>query len=246
MVDCPRPQPQEFELPLSTDVWWRRIARVDEIDVLHVDLSPNATLESLAYDWLDGAERSRWQRFAFPGPKRRFALCRAALRRILCERLDCVNDQLTFEEAERGKPYAVIDGEVACVSFNVSHSGRHGLIAVASSGRIGVDVEERVDNRHIDLISEAVFGPNERRELAAVKGQEKIATFFHLWTVKESLIKAIGAGFSLDPSTFEVPRAMRHSAKSSGFEFPQFPGEKWRIVDLSNDEFAAALAYGKD
>ena len=246
MVDCPRPQPQEFESPLSTDVWWLDIARVNEIDVFRVDLSPNATFESLAYEWLDNEERSRWRRFAFPGPKRRFALCRAALRRILCERFDCVNDQLTFEEAERGKPYALVDGEVAGVSFNVSHSGRHGLIAVASSGRIGVDVEERVDNRHIDLISEAVFGPNEQRELAAVKGQEKIATFFHLWTVKESLIKAIGAGFSLDPSTFEVPRAMRQGTKNSAFEFPQFPGEKWRIVDLSNDEFAAALAYGKD
>ena len=94
----------------------------------------------------------------FPGPKRRFALCRAALRRIICERLGCANDELAFGEAEHGKPYAVVMGQKASISFNVTHSGRHGLLACGGSSRLGIDVEERRSYRHIDLVSESVFG----------------------------------------------------------------------------------------
>ena len=121
----------------SENVWWRPLKRVDEVDVFYVDLALNDNFEAVAYGLLSADERDRWRRFMFPGPKRRFALCRAALRRIICERLGCANDDLTFGEAEHGKPYAVVMGQKASISFNVTHSGRHGLLACGGSGRWG-------------------------------------------------------------------------------------------------------------
>ncbi len=226
-----------------TDDWWMPFRKIDEIAIEHVDLKPNVDFETEAYGWLNGEERSRHEKFMFPGPKRRFVLCRAALRRILCDRLNCSNDDLSFAVTAYGKPSALVQGRAATVSFNVSHSGNYGLLAFAPSGWIGVDVEERVANRHLDLLTKTVFGPNEREEIAAVHGEQKIEMFFNLWTVKEALIKALGVGISLDTSKFEVPYSMRKGAKRSLFEFPHKPGTTWQIEDLSNQQFAAALAY---
>ena len=226
-----------------TDHWWRPFRKIDGIAVEHVDLTPSVDFEAEAYVWLDDEEKIRLEKFMFPGPKRRFALCRAALRRILCDRLRCANDELSFAESFHGKPSALVKGRAVPVSFNVSHSGSHGLLAFAPSGRIGVDIEERVANRNLELLARTVLGPNEFQEIEAIHGEQKIEMFFNLWTVKEALIKALGVGISLDTSKFEVPYLMRRGAKRSLFEFPHKPGTTWQIEDLSNHQFAAALAY---
>ena len=63
---------------------------------LHVDLTPHAGREASALSWLDQDELSRSRRFLYPGPSRRFVLCRSALRAILCGQLGFDNRQLTF------------------------------------------------------------------------------------------------------------------------------------------------------
>ena len=114
----------------SVNSLFRTFLEIEDKLVLHVDLSPREGAEECALPWLDETERARWRRFWFDRPKREFALCRAALRSILCSWLDCKNDQLAFGALEQGKPFALVSGLAAPVSFSVSHSGRHGLIAV--------------------------------------------------------------------------------------------------------------------
>ena len=89
--------------------------------------------------------------------------------------LGCRNEQLAFGASDHGKPYAVVQGVVDPVSFNVSHSGAHGLIAVAAAGRLGVDVEERRTPRDLDGLISSVMGPDEQAELALVRGCRKFA-----------------------------------------------------------------------
>ena len=224
------------------ECWWRPFRTVGHATVLHVDLTAHAAREAEAWAWLDEEERARWQRYQHDGTRRRFALCRAALRAVLCRQIGCCNEQLAFGAADRGKPYAVVQGEAAPVSFNISHSGAHGLIAVAEAGRLGVDVEERRTPRHLDGLIETVLGPDERAELALARGCRKLHLFFNFWTIKEALIKALGLGLAMDMSRLEIPAAMRHGKTTSIFQFPHIPTVRWRLADLGNERFAAAIA----
>ena len=231
-------------MPASdAECWWRPFRKIGSAVVLHVDLAPDAAREAAALTWLDGEERSRWQRFRHDGARRRFALCRAALRAILCSQLGCRNEQLAFGASDHEKPYAVVKGRPASISFNVSHSGAHGLIAFAAEGRLGVDVEERSTPRDLNGLIRSVLGPGEQAELALARGNRRLHLFYHLWTVKEALIKALGTGLSLDMSRFEIPSAMRRGMKTSVFRFPHIPTVRWRLEDLGNEHFAAAIAH---
>ena len=193
--------------------------------------------------WLDRDEQQRRDRFVYGNARRRFTLCRAALRSLLCRELDCRNEHLAFKASEHNKPSATVRGLPAPISFNVSHSGVHGLIALAPRGGIGVDVEERIPHPNLDELIAAVFGPNEQRELAAAHGRHQLHLFFSLWTMKEALSKAHGMGLSLDVARFEIPQAIREGSPSGCFRFADMGDVTWRLHDISTEDFAAAVAY---
>ena len=220
--------------------------KVGDIFVAHVDLSPNEKREKNAIFWLDEQDLVRCARYCYDRPKREFVLCRATLRYILCSRLGFENKSLSFGTLEHGKPFGLVDGKVAPVSFNVSHSGKHGLIAIGPQGMLGVDVEERTTRVDIDSLIETVYGPNEQAEFELLGESDKRHLFFKLWTLKESLIKALGTGFTLDPVQFEIPRSIRRDEKTDYFRFPHLPNTSWKLENLENDKFAAALAYEKN
>ena len=169
-------------------------------------------------------------------------LCRAALRSLLCEHLGCGNEMLSFGAGKHGKPFALVDARPVPLAFNISHSGRNGLIALASAGRIGVDAEEYQQHRKLDELIEAVFGPNERAELADTSGDARIRLFFRLWTLKEAAAKALGTGLSFDVSRFEIPAAIRAGAAGGLFRIPEVPDVQWQLTDIGDEVFAAALA----
>lgn len=221
--------------------WWKPLPAASGVAIIHVDLTPDPAREGEAFQWPDEEERSAWQRFT-PGPRRRFVLCRAALRAALCDYLGCSNERLAFATSEHGKPFAIVAGKPSEVAFNVSHSVSHGLIALAPSGRLGIDVEERVPKPSLDALIESVMGPQEQADLASLEGSAKLALFYRFWTFKEALIKALGTGFSTDPSGFELPADIRRGAKSGAFRFPHLPDVAWHIEDLGTADYAAALA----
>ena len=221
--------------------WWRRFAVAGHADVTHVDLSPDALRETAARGWLDATEHQRLRRFAAARPRREFALCRAALRALLCGHLDCENAQLSFGVSGRGKPFALVDAAPAAIDFNVSHSGPHGLIAVTRAGRVGIDVEDRAPPRDIDAAAALTFAAAELAELAAAGEACRTRLFYRIWTLKEALIKALGTGFATDPSQFEIPPAMRQGARRSTWRFPQLSAAQWQLENLGNADFAAAI-----
>ena len=228
---------------VDVDHWWQPFTSIGDIGLYHVDLTPNASREAHAFRWLDGEERSRWVRFQSQPAQRRFVLCRAALRALICQELGCTNEALGFVVAKHGKPFAALNGKPIEVGFNVSHSGQHGLIAVAPEGQLGVDIEERTPRKRLDLLIEGVFSPQEKAELESLEGCRKLFAFFRFWTIKEALIKAHGKGLSLKVSELEIPEDMRHGAMRSKCQFSQFPNRTWSLWDIGTDEFAAAAAY---
>ncbi len=129
------------------------------------------------------------------------------------------------------------------MAFNVSHSGRHGLIAIAPAGRVGVDVEERSARRDMDGDIRVLFAPGERSQFEALGGWRKTDLFYRLWTLKEALVKATGIGLSLDTAEFEIPRSIYAGTGSGLFSFAGTPDETWLLESLGNADFSAALAH---
>lgn len=233
-------------VPVLAGEWWRPFTQLDGIHVVHVDLAPHEVNERSARAWLNAEEQRRARRIQHAGARRRYVLCRASLRSLLCGAVGCGNKHLAFEASKHGKPVAIIDGQPAPINFNVSHSGYHGLIALAPGGQVGVDVEERIPHPRLDELIAAVFGPNEQRELAATQGQGRLHLFFSLWTMKEALSKSHGMGLSLDVARFEIPKAMREGSASGCFRFADLGDVTWRLHNIGTDRFAAAVAHSGD
>ena len=223
--------------------WWRPFRQLCDVAVVHVDLSPDRANERAALAALDCEESRRAGRFRHTGAKRRYVLCRSSLRSLLCGALDCRNQDLAFGVAEHGKPFALVGGSRAPISFNVSHSGRHGLVALAHRGAVGVDVEEWAPRRNLDVLISGTLAPSERAEMAAMRATPKLHRFLSLWTMKEALSKAHGKGMSMNVSSFSIPRGMRQGSRSGVFRFPDMPDVEWRLTNISTDGFAAAVAH---
>ena len=84
--------------------------------------------------------------------------------------------------------------------FNLSHSGRYVALAVSSSN-VGIDIEENLE-LPFESILKTAFHPDEIALFHRSTNKEQL--FYKLWTAKESYIKYLGTGFSLDPSSFSV------------------------------------------
>ena len=222
--------------------WWRPHLRQGDLVVYHVDLTPANGSESAALAWLDESENERRRRYLGDLPKRQFALCRAALRILLVQRLDCPNRSLRFEEGRRGKPFALIGDERCGFSFNVSHSGDHGMIAIAPGGRLGVDVEVRRERKAIDQLIEILLTEAERRQMEQMDSDRRISRFYDLWTAKEALVKANGLGHAIDVSRLNLVDSVGRSGETRCFHDRDVLGGRWEISNLGTAVFAASLA----
>lgn len=149
---------------------------------------------------LSQAERQRLRRYHFERDRVRFGATRAALRLLLGERLGARPEQLAFSENRYGKPL-LAGGDIA---FNVSHSGRFGLIATAERGCVGVDIEQC--NPTIDALELAqhFFARAEVDVLRRCGERARERRFFRIWTAKEAALKAAGLGIGEHLASFSV------------------------------------------
>ncbi|MEY9930262.1 4'-phosphopantetheinyl transferase [Catenulispora sp. GP43] len=168
--------------------------------------------------WLSHEERARAARYASPAEGRRFAVARAVLRSVLGEACGLAPDEVAIATEDGGRPIIdPCDGRTP-PDFNVSHSGRWALIAVAPPGRrVGVDLEW--DGRDVDCLAMArtMFQPCEAERLARLEGEWRRREFFRLWTAKEAYVKADGAGVAGLRAVLVDGATARSSAPSAGF-----------------------------
>ena len=151
---------------------------------------------------LSGRERKRADRFVYDRHRRRYTVAQAHLRRVLGQLTGTLPDRIRFHYEEKGKPF-VTGGP----SFNQSHSEDRLMIAVAASGRLGVDIEELRRVRLMLGIADKNFAPDEAARMHTAPADERQELFFRFWTRKEAFLKALGFGlthplksFSVDPT----------------------------------------------
>jgi 4'-phosphopantetheinyl transferase len=155
------------------------------------------------------AETERAARFRSPELAARYLKAHGALRAILAR---YTTARLDFALHEKGKPYLPMAPEVR---FNLSHSHRMALVAVALDAEVGVDVEKLRPIPQYAAIADRFFPSTEDPPADE-------ADFFRRWTRIEALLKARGVGL------FDV------ADDSAG---------SWTIEPVdAGEEFAAAVA----
>jgi 4'-phosphopantetheinyl transferase len=159
------------------------LARLDEEN-------PDALRGFLSED-----ERLRAGRLRNPRSADRFTVGRGILRDILGSYLASGPEQLIFSYGSFGKP-ELEGGLKAKISFNVSHSGGLAIFAVANGFEVGVDVEEIHPIDNLEATASIFLSPDELADFVALPGDRKLKRFFTLWTCKEAILKALGAGLT--------------------------------------------------
>ncbi|MBL0513453.1 4'-phosphopantetheinyl transferase family protein [Aeromonas media] len=137
-------------------------------------------------------EYRHWHEIRQPGRQREYLLGRILLRRLLAERLGCPPDALVFRTSEHGKPTLISHDW----QFNLSHSGDWLVLALCQQGPLGVDVEMGLRRRPVLPLAQRFYAPEEYQWLLALPSREQASAFYRLWSRKEAVLKAQGAGIA--------------------------------------------------
>jgi 4'-phosphopantetheinyl transferase len=136
--------------------------------------------------------------------------------------------EMTYETNEYGKPslHGFPD-----IHFNLSHAG-HYVVGAIGSVELGIDVEE-IRPVEWDVAERCMF-PAELSCLRRLPAAESAAKFTRLWTLKESFLKTVGAGWGEDTfPEFEItagrpPRLCGNRYK--GYRFQEFGWKDYKVA----------------
>jgi 4'-phosphopantetheinyl transferase len=176
---------------------------------------------------LDASEHIRAERFRVASDRDAFIAAHALLRTTLSDFTGAGHPAAwRFQTNENGKPS--LDSAQAPTDLHFSLSHTRGLVAcaVGQPYALGIDAEAWRDPAPIELAAR-YFAPDEVRLIGESAPSERAATFYRLWTLKESYLKATGQGLAtpLDSFAFSLdPLAIAVGAPDSG--------AAWHFVEI--------------
>jgi 4'-phosphopantetheinyl transferase len=145
------------------------------------------------WDVLSGNEKDRADRFIHPADRVLFIATRGILRCLLSDATGIAAEQIQFAEGLAGKPY--LSGRCG-PHFNVSHSGSFALIGLSENRPVGVDIERMHFTGDELNVAQSHFSAAEYRALLGLEQESMLCSFYKIWTCKEAVLKACGAGIS--------------------------------------------------
>ena len=178
----------------------RKTVTTLSLAVKPIDKAMGSRLEAI----LDERERARAARFVFEQDRRAYTAAHALLRHALSDRAGVEPSAWRFAAGSRGKPYLAKQPAGFDLRFSLSHCRSMVAVAIAQDLEVGVDVE--ACDRAVDLeIANSCFAPD---EIAMLNGlpqpEQRRDRFIMLWTLKEAVIKATGAGLSQPLESFSI------------------------------------------
>ena len=103
------------------------------VHVIRLNLDLPLERWMLLTELLTDDEKARAARYRVDGPRQQFVICRATLRRLLSRHCDVAPQAVPLQCGNHGKPEIAntVSGSMnPRIEFNVSHSGRWGLVAL--------------------------------------------------------------------------------------------------------------------
>lgn len=119
------------------------------------------------------------------------------VRHYITNKTNLSNNLIKFSYNSHGKPY--IQGDYS-LHFNISHSGDW-VVACFFCDEIGIDVEQIKSIGYLG-IAKKTFCADEFNSLLALDILERPNYFTSIWALKESYVKALGVGLSIELNTF--------------------------------------------
>jgi 4'-phosphopantetheinyl transferase len=206
------------------------------LDLWYVDLDVSADAISSFRHWLSHDELARAERFHSDLHRARYIVGRAALRRVLADRLGCSPAAIRFSYGTNGKP--MLEG--GRIEFSLAHSEGDAVIALADGAAIGVDIELLRPIPDVESLARLVFSDSERRELELAS--DPVWAFLNGWTRKEAYVKALGLGLTA-PLT-EITVSLSGSAALFSTGLPDQSVSNWRLLNVPHPRAVVALALG--
>lgn len=152
---------------------------------------------------LSADEFAHASRLRYPQHQREYIISHALLRTVLSQYVPSVEPTLwRFQRNEFGKPELIAIGGAERLRFNLAHTFGLSVCAICLDADIGVDVEFHANRESLLEVADQYFSQSEVDDLRALPAAEQGDVFFRYWTLKESYIKARGAGLSIPLESF--------------------------------------------
>lgn len=169
------------------------------VDVWLVPVRPRPEWVSLLSEF----ERARWARLAAGDV---FVTSRAVQRLWGAAVLGIPPREVEIDRrcAHCGDPAHGRPRLAGAPEFSVSHTGRWLLLAVASAGLIGADIEDPAAAADPAGLAGVVLSASEHREFSAAAPAERAGRLLTAWTRKEAAMKLAGLGLAAAPARVDV------------------------------------------
>lgn len=222
-----------------------------ELHVWRLCLAASEAQAKTLHALLSPEEHQRAGRFRFERDRLGYVAAHAGLRLVLAGYLGCAPAEVLMEPGALGKPLlagpvrlrATSSEQEPGLAFNLSHSGAWGLLAVGRQAYIGADIEAHRDLPDLPELAGSVLTPAEQAVLDARAPDRRLVCFFQMWTRKEAVVKAAGAGLGSALDSIEIEPA--DPALGATFRaiagLPDMPVLYGRSLDLAAG-YSAAVA----
>lgn len=208
----------------------------EQVDIWYVDLNHTMPQLTECSTILSADECARADRFKFEKHRHAFTLARGIMRQILAKYLHLDASSMVFEYGEQGKPF------LNNIAFNMSHSHGVMLLAVTKSTPVGVDVEWVREKFIGDALAKVSLSEQEFLQYQQLPEASKKQSFFHVWTCKEAVIKALGQGVFFGLKDFSVNIMPKEPAKLLSIKDDS--SSAWHLYHfLAKESYPGAVAW---
>jgi 4'-phosphopantetheinyl transferase len=213
----------------------KTVVHIWKYDLHSIKLNLSEIQKSLSTE-----ETDRANRFFNVQDKKRYLLVHYFLRDILSKYQNIPIETIEFYKDIHLKPYLKQKQNEQPLYFNLSYREDYALLAISNSDVLGVDVEKIKPLENIKNFITTFFSPEEQQLILQQPTEpERLAILFRFWTIKESIIKALGVGFELPLINYNVSDFIKNTSANPHFDINQ----KWYICPIEiNDTYKASFA----
>jgi 4'-phosphopantetheinyl transferase len=155
---------------------------------------------------LSPKEREKADAFRVEEPRREYIVAHAALRHLLGRCLGVPPGSLEIGGEDGTKPALLpVVNQKMDLRFNLSHTRNAILIGITSGRELGIDTEWQRPMEDLDGMARSVMSDEELSIWSSLEPAVRLTAFYHLWTRKESYLKAIGLGLFRSLQDVTVP-----------------------------------------